>query len=106
MLGRYAWYFVNSSSTMHPVGTLKPNGLGLFDVHGNAWEWCYDRYEESKQNGPGEDKSSIIDNDIIHMLRGGSFNLNALRARSAIRLANAPADHYDGFGFRLARTCR
>ena len=46
LLGHYAWYFVNSNSTMHPAGALKPNGLGLFDMHGNAWQWCQDIYDD------------------------------------------------------------
>src|SRR5262249_2345702 len=43
LLGRYAWYVLNSPSRSQPVGLLRPNDLGLFDLHGNAWEWCQDR---------------------------------------------------------------
>jgi formylglycine-generating enzyme required for sulfatase activity len=40
LLGYYAWTSVNAGGEMHPVGTAKANGLGLFDMHGNAWQWC------------------------------------------------------------------
>ena len=42
LLTKYAWCVSNSWSRLHPVGTLRPNDLGLFDMHGNAWEWCSD----------------------------------------------------------------
>jgi formylglycine-generating enzyme required for sulfatase activity len=97
VLGSYAWYSVNATSTMHPVGTLKPNGLGLFDVHGNAWQWCQDDRQEQvegkKPPGPA--------------LRGGAFNCVAWLVRSADRLTDMPADRGSTlYGFRVARTYR
>ena len=49
LLDRYAWYISNSKNRMWPVGLLKPNGLGLFDMHGNAWEWCHDLWRVQEQ---------------------------------------------------------
>jgi formylglycine-generating enzyme required for sulfatase activity len=97
MLGSYAWYNVNATSTMHPVGTLKPNGLGLFDVHGNTWQWCQDDRQEQvegkKPPGPA--------------LRGGAFNCGAWLVRSAHRLTDMPADRRSTlYGIRVARTYR
>src|SRR6516225_9822232 len=58
MLGHYAWYLLNSSSTMHPVGSLKPNALGLFDMGGNASQWCQNVYDE-RGNKAIEDVKNI-----------------------------------------------
>src|SRR5262249_5940693 len=58
-LAKYAWYRVNSGGKTHPVAKLKANDWGLFDMHGNAWEWCQDNYDPDyyshspKQNPPG-----------------------------------------------------
>lgn len=61
-LGRYAWYNSNSGSSTHPVGELLPNAWGLYDVHGNVWEWCLERYDRDSN---------------CRVLRGGSCTDNA-----------------------------
>jgi formylglycine-generating enzyme required for sulfatase activity len=99
MLGHFAWYVVNAGSTVHPAGWLKPNGLGLFDMHGNAWQWCQEVYAE-KGNKDIEDVKSVDS----RVLRGAAFNYDAWRVRSAERYWFGPADRYPVFGFRVART--
>jgi formylglycine-generating enzyme required for sulfatase activity len=103
LLARYAWYGANAGSQSHPVGSLRPNDWGLFDLHGNAWEWCHDRYETAA--GGKKDKEDISDK-YTRLLRGGAFDVGALYARSANRNADPPATRYGHFGFRPARAFR
>jgi formylglycine-generating enzyme required for sulfatase activity len=101
MLEHYAWYDYNSGSKMHPPGWLKPNALGLFDMHGNAWQWCQDFYYEARSNKGIEDikdKNSLV-------LRGGSGHDSAMVVRSAFRRRGEPANRNDIYGLRVARTC-
>src|SRR5262249_31688181 len=77
LLGKYAWYISNSGNRTWPVGSLKPNDLGLFDMHGNCWTWCQDRY---KDYAAGPSEKTIEDNEDVlnvaekdmRVLRGGS----------------------------------
>jgi formylglycine-generating enzyme required for sulfatase activity len=102
MLVHYAWWAANAGGTMHPVGRLKPNGLGLFDVHGNAWQWCDDPFEK-KDNKVIQD----VNNNQNRILRGGAFCFDGWVARSAHRYAVAPHDRSSHFlGFRVAFTWR
>jgi serine/threonine protein kinase/formylglycine-generating enzyme required for sulfatase activity len=108
LLGRYAWFDSKSFGRSHPVGSLRPNDLGLFDMHGNAWEWCQDQYKEVA-GGSGKAVDNIEDMRDIkskpnRLLRGGSFHLPASLVRSADRTYDGPTFRSDYFGFRLART--
>jgi formylglycine-generating enzyme required for sulfatase activity len=109
LLGKYAWFSSNSAGTSHPVGSLKPNDLGLFDMHGNAWKWCQDVYRPYGKGGGGkvvEDIEDIsdINNKDGRVVRGGSFFYLASDVRSAGRLNNVPATRRYTSGFRPART--
>ena len=101
LLPQYAWYVQNSRNRSWPVGQLRPNALGLFDVHGNAWEWCKERGDG--QNGRG---SETVKSNDVRVLRGGAFFSGPLFVRSAIRVNN-PAGNRSLYvvGFRPARTC-
>jgi formylglycine-generating enzyme required for sulfatase activity len=83
---------------------LKPNGLGLFDAHGNAWQWCHDLYEN--QDNKDNKDYVYINNKQTRVLRGGAFSLHGWLARSAYRGRFGPADRVNDVGFRVARTYR
>jgi formylglycine-generating enzyme required for sulfatase activity len=88
------------------VGSFKvANAFGLYDMHGNVWEWCQDHYHDSYTGAPA-DGSEWIDSDAkedaFRMLRGGGWILNPHYCRSACRhYYNYPDDHYNFIGFRV-----
>jgi formylglycine-generating enzyme required for sulfatase activity len=84
-LGQYAWYDGNSGSRTHPVGEKKANAWGLFDMHGNAWEWTADCYgKDYYATGPREDPPGPRVGDV-RVLRGGGWGYGATLCRSALR---------------------
>ena len=109
LLGNYGWFSRNSGERSWPVGSKKPNDLGLFDMHGNVWCWCqceYKAYPKGKNGQVFEDKEYALDiNRVEHrMLRGGAFLNPASRLRSAFRDHNVPTTHGNLIGFRPARS--
>jgi formylglycine-generating enzyme required for sulfatase activity len=101
-LGEYAWFYGNSNSQTHPVGQKTPNAWGLYDMHGNVFEWCLDWYGSytsgTKRNpvGPGSGSNRVG--------RGGCWYRDARGCRSANRDWDAPSLTDYNLGFRLVIT--
>ena len=104
-LGKYAWYGYedNAGKQTHPVGQKKPNAFGLYDMHGNVWEWVADTYHDN-YNGAPTDGSAWVSGGSDRVLRGGGWCCGPRRVRSAFRDDYDPADRGDYIGFRVART--
>jgi formylglycine-generating enzyme required for sulfatase activity len=105
LLTQYAWGLKNSNDRLWPGGRLKPNDLGLFDMLGNAWEWCQDEY--SAERTESDDlQVLVVSNDKLRLWRGGSFIYRAPFQRSAARHRYRPDDWGSTVGLRPARTYR
>jgi hypothetical protein len=109
LLTKYGWYMQNSNDHSWPVGSLKPNDLGLFDMHGNVWNWCQERqlpYPKAKGDEVTVDKEDIltIDPQKNRAMRGGAFSGRASHLRSATHGGDYPTRRNLAVGFRLART--
>ena len=100
-LGEYAWYSENSGGKTHPVGNRKANPWGLYDVHGNVWEWVQDEWHNS-YNGAPVDGSAWEDGVSAHrVFRGGGWIYSAGNCRSADRSSLGPGGRIHYLGFRL-----
>jgi formylglycine-generating enzyme required for sulfatase activity len=103
-LSSYAWYAANSNGQTQPVGTKTANAFGLYDMHGNVWEWTQDCWNMNYEGAP-RDGTARTDGDCSRrVVRGGSWNGNPRNLRSANRDWNDAADRNNDVGFRVART--
>ncbi|MBT4174021.1 MAG: SUMF1/EgtB/PvdO family nonheme iron enzyme, partial [Candidatus Marinimicrobia bacterium] len=104
ILGDYGWYSDNSNRQTHIVGTKTPNGLGLYDMSGNVWEWCSDWYDSDyyenspKQNPQGPQSGSF------RVKRGGSWGLYQKFLQGSGRGSCNPVSSSSYIGFRLVIT--
>ena len=101
-LSSFAWFKENSGDMTHPVGELRRNDLGLFDMQGNVAEWCWDGYAPYEHDdidnpqGPTEARARVV--------RGGSMLLiDAESCRPAVRSSKSPTGRENRLGFRVAK---
>lgn len=100
LLTHFGWFLENSGKSVHPPQELRPGSRGLFDMHGNLFEWTHDWYS-------GFAEKLVIDPALStggsnRVIRGGSWLYVAASCRSAIRIRNDPSDRLEDLGFRLA----
>lgn len=98
----HAWYDANSNNKTHPVGLKRPNAWGLYDMHGNVWEWCLDHWHDNDKEAPNDGVAwTDKEEGAGRVFRGGGWVGPARYCRSASRYGCAPDFRDDGLGFRV-----
>jgi len=100
-LGDYGWYDKNSDRTTHPVGQKEHNPWGVYDMHGNVWEWVQDEWHDSYNGAPTDGSARESGAGANRVFRGGSWYDTARGCRSAARAHYAPRTRNLRLGFRL-----
>ena len=107
--GEVAWYNGNSGGKAHPVGKRRANALGLHDMSGNVWEWCFDRHDNNPASNDGAYMQGGIVTDpqgaasgSVRVLRGGSCGYDAVPCAVGVRGSFSPGRRGRDIGFRLA----
>jgi formylglycine-generating enzyme required for sulfatase activity len=99
-LADVGWHNGNSGGALHPVGRKRPNAWGLYDMHGNLWEWCQDWYKDCYAEGAASDPRGPAEG-VYRVSRGGGFGDDPEYSRSARRFGRDPATRGVYLGFRV-----
>jgi formylglycine-generating enzyme required for sulfatase activity len=107
LLSEYGWHKGNSQDRSWPVGSLKPNDLGLFDMLGNVWEWChsYSHMEVGTRGRPQDDLKDPLNDIGAAGGCAGAYAMPSRALRAAWRTPLRRDDYGSTYGFRVARTC-
>ena len=100
-VGDVAWYDSNSSSRTHDVKTKQANELGIYDMSGNVYEWCQDRYGSNYYSSSPETNPTGPTSGSSRVLRGGCWDFIARSCRVSDRGSGIPDFRYNYIGFRL-----
>ncbi|MBF0225210.1 MAG: SUMF1/EgtB/PvdO family nonheme iron enzyme [Desulfobacterales bacterium] len=102
---RVGWYRDNSDGSTHPVGEKEPNGLGIYDMSGNVWEWCQDIYHKDAYTKYKSHNPIYNGEGTTRVYRGGSWASQSRYVRCARRNSYPPGSRNYNVGFRIIRTC-
>lgn len=105
LVAQFGWYANVAAAHVHPVGSLKPNGFGLFDAYGNVWQWSHDRALRPEASEDREDAVPVEEREP-RLILGGSFINQAFELTSTSFVPRRPTECHFNYGFRLARTVR